>query len=511
MTRRYSVNKVNSYIPVIISLFISLVITLFIGLKSNNDTSVKEVYNVYLDGKLLGSINSKIALENYIDKEQKELKEEYNVDKVYVPTGIDIERCVTKNAKILTEKQIYNKIKSKKNFTIKGYVVTITDDDGNEQKVNILKKNLFDKAAKKVLKVFVDSKDVKNYKNDTQKEIETTGSLIENIYIGQTVTIKESFISTDELIFDDVTTLTKYLLFGSLDKDEEYTVQPGDTIETVAFNNKLGVEEFLIVNPEFTSANNLLSVGQKVSIALIDPMLDIIVEKHIVEDMDKPYETVEKEDSSLYSGTTKTETEGVNGTQRVTEKIKYKNGETMQVVITNTEVIKEPVNKVVLKGTKTTSSSYSSTYSGGGTYVATSGEWGWPTVSPYIITSTYKYRWGRLHAGIDISAGFGSPLYAAKAGTVLSTVTSCSPSGYYGSSCGSGYGNSVTVDVGNGMQTIYAHMGTVSVKTGQTLSKGQYIGTMGNSGSSTGTHLHFGVYYGSPLRGGTAINPLSLY
>ncbi len=495
-------NKFKQYIPIIISILISFVIVVFMGTPKNDN--VKEIYNVYLDGKLLGSIKSKKALENYIDKEQKELKKEYNVDKIYVPNGIDIEKCVTHNAKILSEKQIYNKIKNKKSFTIKGYIVSITDKDGKETKINILKKNLFDKATNKVLRIFVDSKEVDNYKNDTQKEIKETGSLIENIYIDETVTIKEAFISTDEMIFDDVTTLTQYLLFGSLDKNQEYVVKPGDTIETVAFNNKLGVEEFLIVNPEFTSSNNLLSVGQTVSIALIDPILSIVVEKHIVEDMDKLYETIEKEDPSMYVGTTKTEVEGINGVQRVTSKVKYINGEAQPALIASSFVITEPVNKVVLKGTKRYQSGY---YGGGGSPAQVSGSWGWPTISPYIITSNFGYRWGRLHAGIDISGcGFGSPIYSIASGTVTEVVNSCPGQGYYGSKCGGGYGNVVYIDHGNGVVVKYGHLNSVTVSRGQRVSRGQVVGTMGNSGSSTGTHLHFEVRVnGSPT------NPRSMY
>ena len=505
-------NKLKSYVPVLISFAISIIIIIFVGISRVNDNSyiTKEVYNVYLDGKLIGSIKSKVALENYINKEQKNLKEEYNVDKIYVPNGIDIERCLTHDVQVVSEKEIYKKIKENKGFTIKGYIVTITDDDGNEQYINILKKDLFDKATNIVVNNFVDAKNLEDYKNDSQKEIETTGSKIEKIYIGQTVTIKESFISTDEQIFSDVDSLTKYLLFGSSNTEKEYTVQAGDTIETVAFNNKLSEEEFLIVNPEFTNSKNLLSPGQKVNVALIAPILKIVVEKHIVEDMNKPFETIEKEDPTLSYGTTKVETEGVNGIQRVTEKIKYINGETQQVLIANTEVLKEATNKVVLKGTK---KSYTGpVYDGSGTTVVTSGDWAWPTVSPYIIGSSFGYRWGRLHAGIDINAGFGSPIYSAKAGTVIEAVNSCASQGYYGSSCGAGYGNYVIIDHGGGINIIYAHMASgVRVSPGQSVSRGQLIGYMGNSGSSTGTHLHFGVYYGRPMRGGSAINPMSLY
>ena len=498
-------SKFKKSLPVILSILISLIIILITSFSGEENESIKEVYNVYLDGKLVGAVNSKSSLEKYIDKEQQELKDEFNVDKVYIPNGIDIEKCVTHNAKILSEKEIYEKIKESKSFTIKGYVVSIKSDDDKEIKVNVLKKNMFDKAVNKVLKAFVSSKEISDYKNDTQKAIETTGSLIENIEIEEKITITESYLSTDEVIFTDVDTLTKYLLFGSLDKDEEYTVKPGDTIETVAFNNKLGVEEFLIVNPEFTSSNNLLSVGQKVSIALIDPIFSIVVEKHIVEDMDKPFNTVEKEDSSIYSGQTKVQTEGVVGTQRVTEKIKYVNGEAQPAVITNVTTIREPIDKVVLKGTK----SYGSNYTGGGTPAVTTGNWGWPTISPYIITSYYGFRWGRLHAGIDISGcGFGSPIYSIGEGTVSEVTNNCSDRGYYGSKCGGGYGNAVRVKYSGGMEVIYSHiMGSnIRVSVGQHVSKGQVVGYMGNSGSSTGTHLHFQVNMPSG-----SVNPLTLY
>ena len=495
---------IKKNIPIVISLLVAFLIVAFIGILNPQSDKIKEVYNVYLDGKLLGSINSKSSLEKYIDNEQKKLKREFDVKKVYKPNGLEIEKCLTHNVKVLSEKQIYNKIKEKTSFTIKGYTISIKSDD-SEEKIYVVDKKMFDEAVNQVLNVFVNSEDVKNYKNDTQKEIETTGSLIEDISIKEKITITESYISTDELIFTDVSTLTKYLLFGSLDKDQEYTVQPGDTIETVSFNNKLGVEEFLIVNPEFTSSKNLLSVGQKVNISLIDPIFSIVVQKHVVEDMPKNYETITKDDSSMYQGQTKVETEGVNGVQRVTSKVRYVNGQPEPAIITNYTTITEPINKVVLRGTKSLPSE--SIYTGTGSPAITAGIWGWPTVSPYIVTSEFKYRWGRLHAGLDISGcGFGSPIYSIGPGTVISVTTGCPGQGYLGSGCGGGYGNAVFIDHGNGMVVKYAHLNSVNASVGQTVGRGTYVGTMGNSGSSSGTHLHFEVRVN-----GNPINPRSLY
>ena len=96
------------------------------------------------------------------------------------------------------------------------------------------------------------------------------------------------------------------------------------------------------------------------------------------------------------------------------------------------------------------------------------------------------------------------------------TQAGCADYGYYGSSCGQGYGNYVWIRHNDNVYAVYSHLASaVLVSPGQYVSKGQIIGYMGNSGSSTGIHLHFGVYYGGTqygqYGGGTAFNPFSLY
>ncbi len=107
------------------------------------------------------------------------------------------------------------------------------------------------------------------------------------------------------------------------------------------------------------------------------------------------------------------------------------------------------------------------------------GSWRWPANG--TVTSEYGSRWGRLHAGIDIAGGHGSAITAARGGTVSST-------GRMG-----GYGNLVLVDHGGGIVTAYAHLSSIEVGVGQSVSAGQRIGGMGCTGSCTGTHLHFEV------------------
>lgn len=107
------------------------------------------------------------------------------------------------------------------------------------------------------------------------------------------------------------------------------------------------------------------------------------------------------------------------------------------------------------------------------------------------LTSAYGRRWGRLHAGIDLAAGMGSPVRAAAAGVVVS-------GGWE-----SGYGKVVRVRHAEGTQTVYAHMSAVLVDGGDRVSAGALVGREGNTGRSTGAHLHFEVRVN-----GTPVNPL---
>ncbi|MDQ4070007.1 MAG: peptidoglycan DD-metalloendopeptidase family protein [Actinomycetota bacterium] len=101
----------------------------------------------------------------------------------------------------------------------------------------------------------------------------------------------------------------------------------------------------------------------------------------------------------------------------------------------------------------------------------------WPTNGS--LTSGFGLRWGSMHAGIDIANGVGTPIRAAKAGTVILA-------GWNG-----GYGNCVVIDHGGGFSTLYGHMSRVRVSEGERVSQGQLIGDMGSTGNSTGSHLHF--------------------
>jgi|SRR5581483_6927837 len=113
----------------------------------------------------------------------------------------------------------------------------------------------------------------------------------------------------------------------------------------------------------------------------------------------------------------------------------------------------------------------------------------WPVSGP--ITSPFGWRWGRMHEGIDIGVGYGTPIHAAAAGTVIY--------------CGweSGYGNFVVIDHGGNLATAYGHQSSIAVSCGQQVSQGQVIGYVGCTGHCFGPHLHFEVRIN-----GNAVDPL---
>jgi len=126
-------------------------------------------------------------------------------------------------------------------------------------------------------------------------------------------------------------------------------------------------------------------------------------------------------------------------------------------------------------------------YNYGGTLppgaLAGTGEFMWPTKGHITQRSWH------CHRAVDVASAEGTPIYASDSGSVVVA----------GMQTG-GYGKVVIVNHGNGFQTLYAHLSVISVSVGQSVAKGQRVGLMGNTGFSTGPHLHFEIREGSQLR-----------
>ncbi|MBQ7118076.1 MAG: M23 family metallopeptidase [Clostridia bacterium] len=273
-----------------------------------------------------------------------------------------------------------------------------------------------------------------------------------------------------------------------------HKVKKGDSPASVAKQYGLTRKQLRTLNPgkdfdKFPSIKKLL-------VAEEENYVRVKVMKTRTRKVSIPYETVERQTATLAKGTKKTSQNGSYGQKVITELVTYINGEISYTSFLSEKITKNPVNKIVLIGTKT----YSSPVYGG---TVTSRGFTWPTRGAYSISSRYGYRnpgisgWG-FHGGIDIiryGGSSGIPVVASASGTVVTAY-----SGW------SGYGHTVVINHGNGISTRYAHMqpGSICVRAGQYVYQGQQIGRIGSTGNSTGPHLHFEV-----LVNGRKVNPLN--
>lgn len=160
----------------------------------------------------------------------------------------------------------------------------------------------------------------------------------------------------------------------------------------------------------------------------------------------------------------------------------FRNDETFELAIG--QVIIVPDGEIITPSTNVASRIRQITPNAG--TVVASGQFVWPTAG----TISQRFAW--YHPGIDIANRGLPPVLAADSGRVIA-------SGWDGT----GYGNMVLIDHGNGYKTRYGHMSKLYVITGQTVGRGSPIGQMGSTGRSTGPHLHFEIY-----QNGTRLNPL---
>lgn len=461
-------------------------------------------YQVYLDDVVIGVVKSKKALERYIDNEGSHIKRKYNVDKVYAPDGLEIKKITTYDKKVDSVKTVYNKIKEERPFTIKGYQITIKQEVNSAEEDNkteiktsryyVLNEAIFREAVESTIEIFVGKEKYEAYKNHTQTEIESTGSMITDVYIDGDKTIKEMKIPVTEEIYMKATDLAHDLVFGKNSTTKTYVVKMGDTIEKIAMNNKISVGEFLISNPEFTSEKSLLYPNQEVVIGITDPKISVVMNVYAVEDRERSYDQKIEKDNEMLLGDEKVIQKGEKGLDRVYQNVKYVNGERNYVEGIKTEVLKAPVDEVIKRGTH---------------YIPSVGSltsWQWPTNPGWTITSGYSWRINpingvrELHDAIDIAGtGYGSPIYAANNGTVVeSSYTNIN-------------GNYVIINHNNGYYTYYGHMSKRNVKKGQVVARGSVIGLVGDTGWATGPHVHFSIWIGYPYYGGRSQNPLNYY
>ncbi len=263
------------------------------------------------------------------------------------------------------------------------------------------------------------------------------------------------------------------MLTSSTEKKGVYIAKTGDTSVSVCQKYNMSLDDFKRLNP-YNSGTSLKN-GQIVNITETESYLPIQYVKKFETLSFLDYETVEYETSSLNVGVRTILVKGVPGEKVSNTEITYVDGIERSRKTVSSVVTKEPVIEQIGIGT------YSAHPDPSCRPVTGSGEMGWPLDGGWISDTFIS---DRNHKGLDIAAGEGTDIYAAADGVVISA----------GWNSG-GYGYMVQIDHLNGYQTVYGHMSAVFAAENQTVTKGQLIGAVGNTGNSFGSHCHFEVRY----------------
>lgn len=265
----------------------------------------------------------------------------------------------------------------------------------------------------------------------------------------------------------------KQSLLNALDvfKAEQMSKMQADYAE---FTKKVEIKECLSAESEIISFDEIKKAVRE-NIVL---KIGVISEKTVEID----YKTVNKDSDKYYKGQSIAETDGEKGEKLCTVVKYYIGGKKVEETVTEEKVIKKPVNKVILNGTKKLPD----------VVLKDGAVYAWPldAKASCYISSPFGYRSGRLHKGIDIIADYGTGIVAADDGVVTRA------------SWFESYGNCVDIRHSDGTVTRYAHCSSISVSVGDNVVMGQVIANVGSTGRSTANHLHFEV-----IKNGSYVNP----
>ena len=259
---------------------------------------------------------------------------------------------------------------------------------------------------------------------------------------------------------------------------DTYTVASGDSPSVIASNNDMSLNELYLLNEGLSRKATSLKVGDTIVVEKLIPELSVIVKYIDVHNESIPNKTVYQEDDSLYRGLTVVADVGYDGMMRVTDEVETSNDKELSRTTLEEDILYTAMPKLVLVGTKP---------------IPATGSVGFliKPLSSYRFTSTFGPRWGRMHNGIDMAVAVGTSVKAADGGTVTF-------SGWKGR-----YGYMVEIRHNDSMVTRYAHNSKLLVSVGQEVGQGQIIAKSGNTGTSTGPHLHFEV-----IKDGECVDPM---
>lgn len=251
-----------------------------------------------------------------------------------------------------------------------------------------------------------------------------------------------------------------------------YVVEAGDCLSIIAEKFETSVDSIVALN-ELKNSDAMVHTDQELIVAVPRPDISLRVTEGIVYEENYEAEPELIQNDGWYITKEVVHQEGVDGQREINAAVTYENGMEVERKTLHTTVLAEAVPAVVERGTQIPPT-YIKPLSGG------------------RFTSGYGRRWGRMHKGVDWAVSIGTPVYASSAGTVALAGAV------------SGYGYAVYINHPDGRQTRYGHLSKVLVSPGQTVEQGETIALSGNTGRSTGPHVHFEI-----LINGSQVNPLN--
>ena len=255
--------------------------------------------------------------------------------------------------------------------------------------------------------------------------------------------------------------------------NESVEVDVDTALKDILLKYNMSSEEFSQLNPDYKE-----NIKTKINVSAEIPYIRIMTNTQLTEKEVIKYRTRSVNDDTMYEDETKLKSPGTNGIKSIHKSIYTVNGKTLCEFVTDSGSV-DAVDEVLLVGTKK--------YSKG----RATGDFS----SPYTgnLSSRFGARGGRTHKGIDVTGTVGDPITAADGGEVIYADWE------------DGYGQVVKIDHKNGYTTFYAHCNELYVAVGDKVAKGQKIAALGNTGRSTGPHLHFEI---RNTENGAALDPL---
>lgn len=444
--------NIHMKIALTILMIISIVALSVTGYKANQIRL--KAFDVYLGEEKIGTIRQQEEVTGIMNNLENELSGTYDMD-IVLDKDIRFEETKAKDDLITPNEELKKVIKSKMSFLVYGYILKV-----NDVEVGALKtQQEVEDIINKIKQPYED-----NVKEDRNiKEVK----IVENIEIVKKEMPLYKIGSAEELY--------NHLLTSS-EEIKVHKVEVGESFWTIARMYNLSVDELVAANPDKNP--DRIQIGDEVKLVVPKPVLTVATVAEVEYTEKIKYETEIEYNDKMYKTEKKTKVAGASGEKAIVANEIRHNGILIDKEIVKEEILQNPTTEVIVRGTKEPPKT-----------VAT-GIFSMPTRGK--ISSRYGMRNGRMHRGLDIAAKTGTAINAADGGKVVYA-------GYRGA-----FGNLVEIDHGNGFKTRYAHCSKILVKVGDKVYKGQHIANVGNTGRSTGSHLHFEV-----LKNGKNYNPSS--